>query len=136
LATNSSMDITFGPVPSRRLSRLQPDITYISIPTRPPADKNIRSADPEAINFAYQIMSGYVDRIELLTGYEGNAFSSTGDVPRDILNITAVHPMRKDAIEDILNKTEADWRTVDGLLQNNELIQAEFQGHTFFMRNF
>jgi len=121
---------------SRFLGRLQPDITYLSIPTRPPADKNIRPADPEAINIAYQIITGYVDRVELLTGYEGNAFSSTGDVRRDILNITAVHPMRKDAIEDILNRAEKDWGTVDKLLQNNELIQSEFEGHTFFMRSF
>ncbi len=120
----------------RFLGRLQPDIAYLSIPTRPPADKNIRPADPEAINFAYQIITGYVDRVELLTGYEGNAFSFTGNVHNDILNITAVHPMRQDAVYEILNKAGADWHLVENMLQNGEINQSEFEGHTFFMRSF
>jgi wyosine [tRNA(Phe)-imidazoG37] synthetase (radical SAM superfamily) len=120
----------------RFLAQLQPDIAYLSIPTRPPADKNIRPADPDAINFAYQIISRYVDRIELLTGYEGNAFSSTGDVRRDILNITAVHPMRHDAVDEILKKADKDWQLVGEMLQKGEIRQSEFRGHRFFLRNF
>ena len=120
----------------RFLARLQPEIAYLSIPTRPPADKKIRPADPEAINFAYQIISGYVDRVELLTGYEGNAFSFTGNVRKDILNITAVHPMRQDAVYEILNKAGADWHLVEKMLQNGEIIQSEFRSHTFFLRSF
>ncbi len=120
----------------RFLAHLQPDIAYLSIPTRPPANKNIRPAEPEAINCAYQIISRYVDRIELLTGYEGNAFSSTGDVRRDILNITAVHPMRQDAVYDMLKKTDKDWQLVGEMLQKGEIRQSEFRGHRFFLRNF
>ena len=121
---------------SRFLSRLQPDIAYLAIPTRPPADKNIRPADPEAINFAYQIINGYVDKVELLTGYEGNAFSFSGNVHNDILNITAVHPMRHDAVYEILNKAGADWHLVEKMLKKGELVLSEFEGHTFFMRSF
>jgi wyosine [tRNA(Phe)-imidazoG37] synthetase (radical SAM superfamily) len=120
----------------RFLGRLQPDIAYLAIPTRPPADKNIRPADPKAINFAYQIISGYVDRVELLTGYEGNAFSFSGNVHNDILNITAVHPMRQDAVYEILNKAGADWHLVEKMLKSGELVQSEFEGHTFFIRSF
>ncbi len=119
---------------NRFLVRLQPDIAYLSIPTRPPADKNIRPADPASINRTYQIIGSHVDRVELLTGYEGNSFSSTGDVRRDILNITAVHPMRHDAIVEILNKARTDWTTIDKMLQEGEIIQSQFEGHTFFMR--
>ena len=121
---------------SRFLARLQPDIAYLSIPTRPPADKNIRPADPEVINSAYQIINDYVDRVELLTGYEGNAFSFTGNVRNDILNITAVHPMRQDAVDEILSKAGAGWHLVEKMLQSGELVQSEFEDHTFFMRSF
>ncbi|NOQ97477.1 MAG: radical SAM protein, partial [Calditrichae bacterium] len=118
------------------LARLQPDIVYLSIPTRPPADKNIRRADPETINIAYQIMKSYVDKVELIIGYEGNAFSFTGDIREDILNITAVHPLREDAVTEILNQSKAEWAMVNGMLQEGELIQSEFEGHIFFIRNF
>ena len=84
---------------SQILKRLKPDIAYISIPTRPPAGQNIIPAKPDALNAAYQIISSVVKKSELLTGYEGNAFSATGNIRQDILNITSVHPMREDAVK-------------------------------------
>lgn len=118
------------------LARLQPDIVYLSIPTRPPADKNIRRADPETINIAYQIMKSYVDKVELIIGYEGNAFSFTGDIRKDILNITSVHPMRLEAINAFLHQTIADWTIIEKMLENGELVQTEYEGQIFFMRSY
>ena len=118
------------------LSRLQPDIAYISIPTRPPADKTVRPAGAEALNSAYQIISAYVKKVELLTGYEGNGFSSTGDAHNDILSITAVHPMRHDAVEDLLGKAGLSWNLVEEMLLKDEIIQSEFNGYTFYLRSF
>lgn len=118
------------------LNQLQPDIAYISIPTRPPALKKILPADVQALNRAYQIFTEVMPLVELLTGYEGNAFSSTGDVRQDILNITAVHPMRRDAVEAILRKAKADWHIIEHLQKNGEIIQSEFGGHSFFLRSF
>jgi wyosine [tRNA(Phe)-imidazoG37] synthetase (radical SAM superfamily) len=120
----------------RFLARLHPDIAYLAIPTRPPADKNIQSAIPKSINFAYQIISGSVNRVELLTGYEGNAFSFSGNVRSDILNITAVHPMRQDAVCEILNKAGSSWHLIENMLQNGEIIQSEFDGSIYFLKNF
>jgi len=120
----------------RFLAHLHPDIAYLAIPTRPPADKNIQSAIPKSINFAYQIISGSVNRVELLTGYEGNAFSFSGNVRSDILNITAVHPMRQDAVCEILNKAGASWHLIENMLQNGEIIQSEFGGSIYFLKNF
>ena len=120
----------------RFLAHLHPDIAYLAIPTRPPADKNIQSAIPKSINFAYQIISGSVNRVELLTGYEGNAFSFSGNVRSDILNITAVHPMRQDAVCEILNKAGASWHLIENMLQNGEIIQSEFDGSIYFLKNF
>ncbi len=118
------------------LSRLQPDIAYISIPTRPPADKTVRPADAEALNSAYQIISSFVNKVELLTGYEGNEFSSTGDAHSDILSITAVHPMRHDAVEDLLAKSGSSWNLVEDMLRKDEIIQSGFNGSMFYLRSF
>jgi len=43
---------------------------------------------------AYQIFAEKVERVELITGYEGNVFGYTGDVQGDLLSIVSVHPMR------------------------------------------
>lgn len=59
--------------------------------------------------------------VELLTGFEGNAFASTGNFAEDILAITAVHPMRKDSVLHLLGKTGEDWSAVQQLLDNGKL---------------
>ena len=72
--------------------------------------------------------------VELLTGYEGDAFASTGNFTEDILAITAVHPMRKDAVLKLLAKTGQKWSTVQRLLDSGKLREIEYQGNYFYIR--
>ena len=65
-------------------------------PTRPPAETWVEPPDEQVVNRAFQTLNRKVERVELLTGYEGNAFACTGDVVEDLLEITAVHPMREE----------------------------------------
>lgn len=60
--------------------------------------------DEQAVTTAYQIFNEELPTVELLTGYEGNAFASTGDLVADLLAITAVHPMREDAVQNLLER--------------------------------
>ncbi|WP_297062815.1 radical SAM protein [Thermococcus sp.] len=117
------------------LAELKPDRAYIAIPTRPPAEKWVEPADEEIINLAYQLFSERLgERVEYLIGYEGNAFASTGNVVEDILSITAVHPMREEALKELLRKNNADWSVVEGLLREGKLIRLNYRGGTFYMR--
>jgi wyosine [tRNA(Phe)-imidazoG37] synthetase (radical SAM superfamily) len=116
------------------LGGIQPDIAYFSIPTRPPAEESVKSADEESINLAYQLVKNEIGRVELLLGYEGNAFSFTGDVAEDLLSITAVHPMRKDAVQHLLAEAGAEWEVMDILLQQEKVIEIEHDGMCFYLR--
>ncbi len=118
------------------LERLKPDFAYISIPTRPPADESVIAADTAAIKRARQMFANRLPRVEVLSGYESNTFTYTGDVRQDILNITAVHPMRKEALIKILQEAGADWNTVEEMLQNKEIKKTAYNGHLFFLRSF
>ena len=86
------------------LARLRPTRAYLSVPTRPPAEKWVQSPPAENINRAYHIFHERIDQVEYLIGYEGNAFSFTGNVKEDLLSITAVHPMREEAVSEFLAK--------------------------------
>jgi wyosine [tRNA(Phe)-imidazoG37] synthetase (radical SAM superfamily) len=116
------------------LARLEPDKAYLAIPTRPPAEPWVRPADEQAINRAYQVLSEKAPHVEYLIGYEGNEFAFTGDVEDDLLSITAVHPMREDAVEDFLARAGADWDPVQKLIEQEQLIRIEHDGQTFYMR--
>ncbi|MBN1552522.1 radical SAM protein, partial [bacterium] len=63
---------------SRFISMLHPMKSYLSIPTRPPAEKRVKSASVQAIAMAYQIFIEQGLDVEHLIGYEGNAFAFTG----------------------------------------------------------
>ena len=116
------------------LARLGPDRAYLAIPTRPPGEPWVRSPGEKSINRAYQILSESVDHVEYLIGYEGNAFAFTGDVEEDLLSITAVHPMREDAVRDFLARADAGWPVVRWLIARDQLVEMEYDGHRFYMR--
>ncbi|NWF87714.1 radical SAM protein [Candidatus Bathyarchaeota archaeon] len=111
------------------------DKAYIAIPTRPPTEKWVRPTNEEAVNVAFQVFSEKIgaNRVEYLIGYEGNAFAFTGNI-EDLLSITAVHPMRKEAVEEFLKKACANWRVIEKLLEENKLIELEYEGNKYYMR--
>jgi len=116
------------------LAELKPNKAYLAIPTRPPAQKTVIAASEPAINMAYQIFGKRLSRVEYLIGYEGNAFAFTGNVADDLLSITAVHPMREEAVIECLKKADTDWGVIDKLIKDGSLIQLEYQGRRFYMR--
>jgi len=116
------------------LAHLRPAHAYLSIPTRPPAEEWARAPSEPAINRAYQMLSKRVDQVEYLIGYEGNAFAFTGNVEEDLLSITAVHPMREEAVSEFLVRARADWHVLQRLIAQGQLIETEYEGRRFYMR--
>mgnify|MGYP001056529919 CR=1 FL=1 len=50
------------------------------------------------------------------------------------MNITAVHPMKKPAVDRLLQKNNCDWYIINKLIDEQRLIKFEYQGETFYMR--
>jgi wyosine [tRNA(Phe)-imidazoG37] synthetase (radical SAM superfamily) len=118
------------------LGEIQPAVAYVAIPTRPPAEEWVHPPQENRINRAYQLFREQVDRVELLLGYEGNAFASTGDAEEDLLSITAVHPMRKDAVDQLLQKAGSNWSLVENLIRQDKLVEIQYDGRHFYLRRF
>jgi wyosine [tRNA(Phe)-imidazoG37] synthetase (radical SAM superfamily) len=116
------------------VAKLEPDTAFLAVPTRPPALQWAQSPKEGVINLAYQIFSEKVDQVELLIGYEGNAFAFTGNVEEDLLSITAVHPMREDAMREFLARATIDWSVVGSLIARGQLVELEYQEKRFYMR--
>ncbi len=116
------------------IQRINPEKAYFLIPTRPPAISSIHPPDEDELNRIYQIVSQKIPLMEYLTGYEGNAFASSGDAAKDLLSITAVHPMREEAVRELLAKNQADWLIVENLLSEGKMIKTEYEGKMFYIR--
>jgi wyosine [tRNA(Phe)-imidazoG37] synthetase (radical SAM superfamily) len=116
------------------LFQLEPHKAYLAIPTRPPAETNIRAPDEKVITRAYQLMKKKCIDVEYLIDYEGDAFALTSGAEQDLLAITAVHPMREQAVQKLLSKTSEDWDLIQRLLAENKIKRVEYDGQYFYVR--
>ena len=71
--------------------------------------------------------------MEYLIGYEGNAFAFAGRVEEDLLSITSVHPMRKEAVKEFLKKTNTIWSIIEKLLLKDKLVELEYAEKVYYM---
>jgi len=118
------------------IAELRPAVAYLSIPTRPPAETWVQPPDAAALNRAYQCFAATLPRVELLSGYEGNTFAATGDAAADLLSITAVHPLRADAVAELLARCGATWDLVQELAARGDLVAVAYNHATFYYRGF
>ena len=116
------------------LGRLKPTVAYVAAPTRPPAEPWVELPRMDAMVRAHETFRGRLDRVELLIGYEGNAFSPSGGGEESLLSITAVHPMREEAVDELLARTGEDWAVVRRMVDDGRLVRIDHEGHTFYVR--
>ncbi len=118
------------------IKTLNPEKSYISIPTRPPAEASALPADEGDVTKAYRVFSDKGLKVECITGHEGDEFTHTGGIVEDILDITSVHPMREESMKAFLSGAGADWNVVEELIRHNRLVETEFNKKKFYLRKF
>jgi len=114
------------------LATVRPDITYLSIPIRPPTDAEIKVPTPDASQQAYDIFSRQLPTTVALYDLEEPAFISTGSLREDILSITAVHPMREGPLRKMVAKAAGDWSVVEEMVREGQLMELVYNGERFF----
>jgi len=118
------------------IQMLMPEVAYIAIPTRPTAFKEIAPATEQMVTLAYQIFTNHKINTELLIGYEGNAFATSGNFAEDLLSITAVHPMREDAVEEMIKKSNAKPEILLSLIEQQMIEKVVYNQNTYYLRKF
>ncbi len=116
------------------IAELKPHTAYLSIPTRPPSEDWVRPPTEAAMNRAYHIFASRLERVECLIAAETGTFGFTGNVEVDILATAAVHPMREEAVRELLARADADWSVVEKLVESKALVELVYRGDTFYFR--
>jgi len=114
------------------LGELQPSGAFLAAPIRPPAEPWVRPAAPEAFVRAFEILSAAVTRVEYLVGDPPPPSQGSGDLERDLLAITAVHPLDEDAVVALGGSPDA-LRVAHRLASEGALASATHRGRTFFL---
>jgi wyosine [tRNA(Phe)-imidazoG37] synthetase (radical SAM superfamily) len=118
------------------IASLKPNTSYLSIPTRPTAATGVKPVSETKLTEAWHIYDRHNIKTELLTGFEGTDTGFTGNAYNDILNISAVHPLREDTISELLRKENADNRVLSSLISQGLIKSVNHKGKTYYMRNF
>ena len=118
------------------IKEINPSKAFLSIPTRPPSDKSIKIPDAEKLNLAWHIFNQRHITTELLTGFEGTDMGFTGNIYEDILNITAVHPLREDSLLKLLQNDKADFQVVTDLINQRLIRSTNYDGFKYYIREY
>jgi len=117
------------------LKEISPDKVYIGIPIRPPAEKWVLFPSEKKLTDFYIICKNFSLNVEFLTGYKQPiSFGFTGDIKRDIIAITSVHPMSKKQIIEFLKKANANWNIVEQLIQTKKIKEIRYQGEKYYLK--
>ena len=116
------------------INEIKPDKSYILVPTRPPAERIVKQPSEENLNNAYQIYSSLISEVELIVYNEGTDFYYSSDAKQELLSILAVHPMRKDAVEEFLSKSNSDVALIHHLMENNLIQEVEYRSNFYYVK--
>ena len=118
------------------ISGLHHKISWLSIPTRPPALKEVKPVSETKITRAWHLFQNNNINTELLTGFEGTNTGFTGDAYNDILNITAVHPLREDTMGELLENDKSDSSIVESLVAKGRIKRLDYNGKIYYVRRY
>jgi wyosine [tRNA(Phe)-imidazoG37] synthetase (radical SAM superfamily) len=121
---------------AEKISEVKPGVAYLAVPTRPPVERSVKPPEAEKLNLAWQIFNNKQIKTEFLVGFEGTDTGYTGNIYEDILNITAVHPLREDSLLKLLQNDFADYAVVDSLIRQRLIRPVIYEGHKYFIRDY
>lgn len=116
------------------LEKLNPSIAYLSIPTRPPAERWVKPPDKNLITFAQKVFSDKLKAVECLTEFEGTKYSYTDNAEESLLSILAVQPLRVDAVAEFLDNANVHWSFIHKLIAEGKIMEMEFEGQKYYIK--
>jgi len=122
---------------AEQIALMQPQKTYLLVPTRPPAESVVKRASSDSLRNAAAIIRGVSGTdVECITSDETEeGFFFTANITDDILSIASVHPIREDIVESLLEKRNASRSVISELIDQGSLIEYTYEGKKFYKRN-
>ena len=118
------------------VSGIAPAVAYLAVPVRPPAESSVRPPGTDVLVRAYEAFSRLLPRVELLVGEPPEAVAPSSDVERDLLAITAVHPLDEGAVVELGGGSSQALEVAEDLTACGQLEAVVYGGRRFFVRSF
>jgi len=118
------------------ISALKPATAFLSVPIRPPAVKGIKPPSSKVLFESLRIFESHGIKTQFLNLFEGTETGTTGNVIDDILNITAVHPLREDTVRELLRKNNSTEAIITSLISQGLIEKKEYDGKYYYVRSY
>jgi wyosine [tRNA(Phe)-imidazoG37] synthetase (radical SAM superfamily) len=122
---------------AEQILKINPQKSYILVPTRPPTESNICRATGESLIEAASIINSISGvNVECITEDDTEqGFFFTDNVAEDLLSITSVHPIREEIIRHYIKVKKADDSILQELIKQNKIIEYTYEGKRFYKNN-
>lgn len=117
------------------IATIHPSRAYISVPTRPPAEKWATLPTEQTLAMAHQLFSEQIGTVEMLITPEEGDFVTTDDLERDVLSIVSVHPMREADLRNTIEARNGDFALIERLVREGRIVRTAYGGTAFYIRN-
>jgi wyosine [tRNA(Phe)-imidazoG37] synthetase (radical SAM superfamily) len=118
---------------ARFLTYIKPDACYISVPVRPPAQKNIGIPFPENVQIAEKLFHVYGLRVTLLQDVETPQGPWPTDLIDQLISIARVHPVDEDSVKQLFSGHPAYRRIVRRLLHDETIQRTVHNGKSYYV---
>jgi len=119
------------------IEKIGPEKAYLLVPTRPPAETEVRRPSADSLKKAVGIIRAIsgTDVVCITGDEEEEGFFFTEDIAEDLLSIASVHPVREDIVDALLRKKNADRSVLNDLLRQDKIIEFTYEGKKFYRKN-
>ena len=122
---------------ARKIGQIRPQIAYLLVPSRPPAETFVSKPDQERLRTiakTISVISGV--QVALMThDEEAGDFVFGDEVIIDLLKTIAVHPIREDVIQILIKERGFDATVLDWLIRHNLIIATTYEGRRYYRKN-
>jgi wyosine [tRNA(Phe)-imidazoG37] synthetase (radical SAM superfamily) len=119
-----------------QLAKIKPAKAYILVPTRPPAESNVKRPSASKLKMAFSAVRTLANvEVECITEDEGESFFFADDIVNELLSILSVHPVREEVIDKLLKERKINKKLITDLVQKELIKEFIYENKKFFRKN-
>ena len=114
------------------IAGLNPARSYLSLPTRPPFERDVRPPSDAVVVRAYALMRERLPDLQLLGVEVPGEFGRTGSALDDLLAILVIHPMLQEAATAYLKRAGLGLDALGPLLADGTIQRIAYRDQWFY----
>jgi wyosine [tRNA(Phe)-imidazoG37] synthetase (radical SAM superfamily) len=115
------------------LDTVKRSASYFTIPTRPPVEQYAVPPEPRVLEELAKVIRRTIPKSEMLCSPESGDFIATESIEKGLRGILAVHPMREDAVEQLVRVKGGSKDNLEEMIRAGLIHKVMYKGTWFYV---